>query len=127
MTKEESTKNFLFHDPRGPWGSCARAWPYTVPETFYFPIFAFVHCSLTVRSPCVHRAFIVHSFAFTVHCSLAFTIHKAFIQRSVFIVIRNSEIESLERSDDKEVGVCFIFLNVWFFLLIKLRRIHRIS
>ena len=76
----------------------------------------FAHCPFTVRSACAYRAFIVHSFAFSLHCSLAFTVHKAFsvrspfvhlsftkhssfIQRSVFIVIRNSEVErSISRS-----------------------------
>ena len=76
----------------------------TVPETFYFPIFAFAHHSLTVRSPSVHRPFSVrspfthtsltmrsacvhhsltfHNSAFTVQRALAFTVHKAFIVRS---------------------------------------------
>ena len=59
----------------------------TVPETFYFPIFAFVYRSLTVRSPCVQRALIVRS-SFTVLCS-PFTVrlrspfaHRAFTYRS---------------------------------------------
>ena len=91
----------------------------TVPETFYFPIFAFVHRSLTVPSPCVQRALSVRS-SFTdlrsvspfarVHLSqsvrhsltfvhLSFTKRSSFIQRSVFIVIWNSEVErSISRS-----------------------------
>ena len=93
---------------------------FTVPETFYFPIFAFAHRSLTVRSPSVHRAFIVrssfalrsqfcvHRSAFarvhrsqSVHRSLivcSATVHKTFIVRSSFtkrsaIFIRNSGVK----------------------------------
>ena len=111
----------------------------TVPETFYFPIFAFVHRSLTVRSPCIQRALIVRSSftvlrsAFTVRSRSPFTkrsltvrspmVHKAFIFHSAFSLHCHSELWSwkiiitiLERSDDKEGGVCFIFLNKWFFL-----------
>ena len=60
----------------------------TVPETFYFPIFAFVHRSLTVRSPCVQRALIVRSSftvlrsAFTVRSRSPFTKRSAFAHRS---------------------------------------------
>ena len=67
-----------------------------------------VHRAFSVRSSCAHRAFIVHSFAFTVHKAfsvrspfihLSFTKRSSFIQRSVFIVIRNSEVErSISRS-----------------------------
>ena len=95
----------------------------TVPVTFYFTIFAFVHCSLTIRSPSVHRAFsvrsscvhlsqfCVHGSPFTrVHVNKSFTVRSpcvnlsltklsSFIQRSVSIVIRNSEVErSISRS-----------------------------
>ena len=61
---------------------------FTVPETFYFPIFAFVHRSLTVRSPCVQRALIVRSSftvlrsAFTVRSRSPFTKRSAFAHRS---------------------------------------------
>ena len=72
-----------------------------------------VQRSLTVCSPIVHKAFIVHS-AFSLHC------HSELWSWNINIMI-------LERSDDKEIGVCFIFLNLWVFLLIKLRRIHRFS
>ena len=76
----------------------------------------FAHRPFTVHSACAHPALVVPSFAFSVHCSLAFTVHKAFtvrspsvhlsftkrssfIQRSVSIVIRNSEVErSVSRS-----------------------------
>ena len=61
---------------------------YTVPETFYFPIFAFVHRSLTVRLPCVQRALIVRSSftvlrsPFTVRSRSPFTKRSAFAHRS---------------------------------------------
>ena len=96
----------------------------TVPETLYFPIIAFVHRALTVHSACAHHAFIVHSFAFSLHRSLAFTVHKAFTvrspsvhlsftKRSSFSFHCHSELWSwkinitiLERNYDKEVGLC---------------------
>ena len=68
--------------------------------------------SFTVRSPSVHRELIVRSSftvlrsAFTVHKAfsvrspfvhLSFTKRSSFIQRSVFIVIRNSEVERSNR------------------------------
>ena len=82
-----------------------------------------VHSSCVHRSQfCVHRAFIVHSFAFSVQRSLAFTVHKAFIVHLAFSLHCHSELWSwkinitiLERNDDKEIGVCFIFLNMWGF------------
>ena len=53
----------------------------TVPETFYFPIFAFAHRSLTVRSPSVHRPFSVRS-PFT-HTSL--TMRSACVHHSLTV------------------------------------------
>ena len=68
----------------------------------------FAYRPFTLRSACAHRAFIIHSFAFSVHKAsnvrspfvhLSFTKRSALIQRSVFIVIRNSEVErSISRS-----------------------------
>ena len=88
--------------------------PVTVPEIFYFPIFAFAHRSLIVCSLSVHHSLTVHNFTFTVQRALAFTscsqsvhrsltvlsviVHKTFIVRSSFlkrsaIFIRNSKVK----------------------------------
>ena len=60
-----------------------------------------VHHSLTKRSPIVHKAFIVH-LAFSLQC------HSELWSWKINITI-------LERSYDKEVGLCFI-LKTWVFL-----------
>lgn len=63
----------------------------TVPETFYFTIFAFAHRAFSMRSPFYHSAFIVHSFTlsaqlFCAHClqSLrrSFKVHSVCAQQS---------------------------------------------
>ena len=82
-----------------------------------------------VCSPSVKRAFIVHSFAFSVQRSQSVQrfltvrspiVHKTFSVHSAFRLHCHSEVWSwkinikiLERSDDKEEEVCFIF-KTWF-------------
>ena len=90
--------------------------PVTVPEIFYFPIFAFAHRSLIVCSLSVHHSLTVHNFAFTVQRALAFTVHKAFIVRSPCFQLSFTKRSSfLKRSAIfiRNFNVKGSFLNQW--------------
>ena len=59
---------------------------------FYFPIFAFAHSAFTVRSPCVHRAFIVRSPFTVLRSPFSVRSRSPFTKRSA-IFIRNSGVK----------------------------------
>ena len=65
MTKEGSTKNCKFHDPRS-WGSSARAWPY---QSYSKNVLYFV---LLIYSTLIAIVLRDYNAAFLCHCRISF-------------------------------------------------------